>query len=168
MKRILTLTRDRIWIAVPIILLAALIFIAGYQAGDNRTPADDIDEINEVMDNFEDYYSNERLNELRLLFHSEAVIAMDGEEGTSQHVIGLEDWLTATQENTFAMNERISDTLSDREITVYRNIAYAICNYTYIDDEEIGRGVDIFTFVKMRNRWRIVSLVFTGDEEVTN
>jgi len=168
MRRLLTLTGDRIWIAMPMILLASLIFIAGYQSGTDPTPADDIDDINEVLDNFEDSYSNERLNELRMLFFSEAVIAMDGEAGTSQHVIGLEDWLSATQENTFSMNEYISDTLSDREITVYRNIAYAVCNYTYIDDSEIGRGVDIFTFMKMRNRWRIVSLVFTGDEEVTD
>lgn len=166
MRRISTRIGDRIWTFLPLLLLTGLVVFIGADLGNNPSPADDIEEINDLLDDFEEAYSNEHLNDLRLLFFSDAVIAMDGEEGTRQTICSLEEWLTATQEDTFAMNEYISDTLSDREITVYRNIAYAVCNYTYIDDTNIGRGVDVFTFMKMRDRWRIVSLQFTGDEEV--
>ena len=164
MRKIRIYASDWIWIALPVLMLSILLIFAGFSTGLTPAPADDIDEINEVLDNFEDAYSNEQLNDLRLLFFAEAVIAMDGEQGTRQYVYGLEDWLAGTQEQTFALNEYISDSLTDREINVYRNIAYVVCDYTFIDDDEIGQGVDIFTLVKMRDRWRIVSLQFTGDE----
>jgi len=164
MKKPALTRRDLLWVLVPVLSLVLVLGILNRRAA--PSPADDIEELNALLDEFEYNYSNERLNDLRLLFCSNAVIATDFSQGTIQRVYGLEDWLRGTQEGAFDANEHISDVLSDREIQVYRNIAYAVCDYTYIDDREIGRGVDIFTFIKIRDRWRIVSLQYTGEEEV--
>jgi len=160
--RVLT-AREIIWVAVPIVALALAIFAWGTPV-EEPSVANDLDDINAVIDSFEDAYSNEQLNDLRNLFFAEAVIAYDCEEGRTQRVHELEDWLAGTQEVTFDLNEFISDTLSNREITVFRNIAYVVCDYEYLDDNEVGIGIDIFTLMKMRNRWRILSLQFTGDQ----
>jgi hypothetical protein len=164
MKKPAFSVRDLLWLLVPVLSLALVLSLVS--VGADPSPADEIEELNALLDEFEYNYSNERLNDLRLLFCSNAVIATDFSQGTVQRVYSLEDWLRGTQEGAFDSNEHISDVLSDREIEVYRNLAYAVCDYTYIDDTQIGRGVDIFTFIKMRDRWRIVSLQYTGEEEV--
>jgi ketosteroid isomerase-like protein len=156
--------RDITWIALPVLATVLMIFFCDFCPKNEPSPADEIDEVSAVIDDFQTAYSNKQQNDLRNLFYAEAVIAYDFEEGQTQRIFKLEDWLQGTQEVTFNMNEHISDQLTNRDISVFRNIAYAVCDYTYTDDNEIGRGVDVLTLMKMRNRWRIVSLVFTGDQ----
>ena len=152
--------RDLTWVAAAI--LALLVLVASIPPGERKSPADDIEAINTVIDRFQEAYSNERQNDLRQLFFAESVIAYDQEEGMIQGVAGLEDWLHATQEQVFDVNTGVSDTLSDREIQVYGNIAYVVCSYVYRDDLKRHEGTDIFTLMKMRDRWRILSLQWTG------
>jgi len=158
--------RHGLWIAIPLFLFAGMVFLMAPGTDDLNTTDDEIDELNTLLDEFEDAYSNERQNDLRNLFFADAVIAYDFDGGDTQRIHCLEDWLQGTQEHTFDTNESISDELDNREIVVFRNIAYAVCDYTYRDDTKTGVGVDIFTFMKMRDRWRIISLQFTGDEVV--
>lgn len=151
-------------LSLALLVLGIFAFlIGGINFSIEKSRANELDELNELMDNFEAAYSGERLNDVRQLFHSEAVIAHDSTNGERQSVYSLEDWLQGTQEDVFGMNEYISDVLSNREIVVFRNIAYATCDYTYRDDDGTQRGIDIFTFLKMRDRWRIISLQWTGD-----
>ncbi len=154
------------WILAPFILISVVILVANAGNAPAPTPADDVEDLNQLLDDFEEAYSNEQLYELRQLFYAEAVVAYDFQEGTRQRVHAIDEWLRLTQENTFDVHENISDELTDREIQVYRNIAYAVCDYTYRDETKVGRGVDIFTFLKMRDRWKILSLQFTGEEVV--
>jgi len=163
-KRRISSITDKLWILIPFVLIFLFAGFAGPIADNDRALADDTEDVNEVIDNFEIAYSNERLDDLRQLFFAEAVIAIDTSAGDIQRVYGLENWLSNTQEYTFARNEFISDELTNREIQVFRNIAYVVCDYRYEDDNNVGIGVDVFTMMKMRDRWRILSLQFTGDE----
>jgi hypothetical protein len=164
MKNALIRFREYLWILVPVIALIA-VSIGFDRTNPMPVSADDLADVNTLIDDFQSAYSNEQTEALRQLFFAEAVVAYDYDSGESQRVHTLSDWIEGTQDNVFQMNTSISDTLSNREIQVFRNIAYVVCDYTYIDDDEIGRGVDIFTCMKMRGTWRILSLQFTGDEE---
>ena len=156
--------RDIPWLAICLIGLLTMVF--AIENTRQPTTADEIDEINSLIDDFQDTYSAKDASGLRQLFFADAVIAMDGVEGTRQTVISLDEWIIDTQENVFEENDRISDVLSNREIHVFRNIAYAVCDYNYSNDSKSGRGVDIITFLKKRDRWKIVSLQWTGDEVI--
>ncbi len=145
-----------------VLVLCTIFFMPGPQSVKSQT--NDIEEIDALLDEFEEVYSGKRTNDLRLLFFSDAVIAVDLEEGESQTIYELNEWLEKTDENIFQLNDFISDSLTNREIVVLRNIAYATCNYTYIDETHRSQGIDIFTFMKMHDRWRIVSLQWTGDQ----
>ncbi len=148
------------------IVLSLLMLVAAIDSARIPSPANDLDELNALLDEFEDAYSGKRVNDLRQLFFADAVIAYDLDEGQTTEVRSLEAFLQSTSEHVFQLNENISDTLTDREIVVYRNIAYAICDYSYVSDNKTARGIDIFTFFKQRDRWRILSLQWTGDEAV--
>lgn len=154
---------NKFWIAIPV--LGLLIFISFGALTVDTSTADDIDEIDALIDDFQEAYSNKEIAALRNLFCNDAVVATDFQNGETQRVHSIEDWLQGTRDNTFENNDNISDTLSNRQIEVYRNIAYAVCDYRYVSDTEIGIGIDIFTFLKMRGDWKIISLQYTGDEE---
>jgi len=139
-----------------------MVLVFSIPQGPKKNTADDIDAINTVIDRFQEAYSNERQNDLRQLFFAESVIAYDQSDGRIQGIANLEDWLQSTQEQVFDLNTGVSDTLSDREIQVYGNIAYVVCSYVYRDDTKRHEGTDIFTLMKMRDRWRILSLQWTG------
>ena len=162
MKKHFTRRTDWIWITLPALLLAFVVIFSGSMG--EKSSADEIEEVDQLIDDFQTAYSNQEVSTLRTLFFGDAVIAYDFENGERQRVHSLEDWLSGTQENVFDVNESISDNLTNREIEVFRNIAYVVCDYRYEDDDEIGIGVDIFTAMKMRGTWKILSLQFTGDE----
>ncbi len=164
LKYRLTVIREKIWLVIPLLLVLAYVGFASPATDSDKAQADDIEEVNAVLDAFEDAYSNEQLNDLRQLFFAEAVIAFDVAGGDNQRVYNLENWLESTQEYTFDTNDYISDQLTNREVQVFRNIAYVVCDYRYEDENNLGLGVDIFTLMKMRNRWRILSLQFTGEQ----
>lgn len=153
--------RDAAWAVTAVLVLCTTIILLGPQSV--KSQANDIEEIDALLDEFEEVYSGKRTYDLRLLFFSDAVIAVDLEEGERQTIYDLNEWLEKTDEEIFQFNEFISDSLTNREIVVLRNIAYATCNYTYIDETHRSQGIDIFTFMKMHDRWRIVSLQWTGD-----
>jgi ketosteroid isomerase-like protein len=146
-------------------LSAALITVIGVRS--HASPSTDIDDVSAVLDEFQDAYSNKRTHDLRELFYSEGVVAFDLDEGERQMVIGLDEWLQSTDEQIFQLNRHISDSLTDREVVVMRNIAYVVCSYTYIDDTHRAQGFDVFTLVKTHDKWRIVSLQWTGDKVET-
>lgn len=155
---------DKLWLAIPVLVLLGAVFFTGTNI--DNSPADDIEELDTLIDNFQEAYSSKNLTGLRGLFFADAVVAYDFDHGETQRVHSLEDWLQGTQESVFEVNDYISDVLTNREIEVFRNIGYAICDYRYVDDDEIGTGIDIFTFMKKRGTWKILSLQFTGDEEI--
>jgi len=159
-RKIFTIKGIALGIAI-IALTALMLTISGSRS--EASAHDDIDRINALLDEFEDTYSNKRVNDVRQLFYANSVIAIDLDGGQNQRVVGLEDWLQATEQTIFKLNENISDRLTNREIVVLRNIAYVVCNYTYIDDTHKAQGMDVFTLLKTRDRWRIVSLQWTGD-----
>jgi hypothetical protein len=130
---------------------------------EDKAKADSIDEVNTVIDNFQTAYCAKNIDDLRPLFFAESVVAYDFAQGTVQGVFGLEEWLEGTKDDVFDVNTRISDSLTHRDIQVFANIAYVVCNYEYIDDEDHHVGVDIFTLMKMHDHWRILSLQWTGE-----
>lgn len=155
--------RNKLLLSLPILAVIAFLIIAFLPSKTSAT--DEIDELNSLIDKFQEAYSGKDGVTLRTLFFSNAVIAYDFDDGETQRVHSVSDWISGTEESTFADNEFLSDTLTNRQIEVYRNIAYAVCDYRYVSDTEIGVGNDIFTFLKMRGTWKIISLQYTGDEE---
>ena len=153
---------DRFWALVIIAALAILVFSINYTG--QKRKADDIKDVDKLIDSFQTAYSNKQANELRNLFHSGGVVAYDGDQGKSQRVFGVEDWIQGTDKNVFQIHKEISDRLTDRQIVVLRNIAYAVCNYTYTDETKTGKGTDVLTFIKIHDTWKILSLQWTGDE----
>jgi len=154
--------KDVPWLLVSITALLTLIFTIGTIYEGAR--ADDVEEIDALIDQFQDAYSSKDASGLRALFYADAVIAMDSTGGERQTVISLDEWIVDTRENVFEENEHISDVLSNREIQVFRNIGYAVCDYNYRSDTKTAQGVDVLTFLKKRGSWKIVSLQWTGDE----
>ena len=159
-SRRLTL-RDLIWAAIAVASILAIVLFLDVRH--EKHVADDTADVSAVIDRFQEAYSSKRINDVRNLFYAEAVVAVDFDQGHTQHVASLEEWLQGTQEETFNTNTLVSDTLSDRDIVVLRNIAYVVCNYTYIDDTSRQQGVDVITLMKLHDRWRILSLQWTGD-----
>ena len=155
--------KSKLWISGPLLALIALALLTGWPEKSSAT--DDIDDLNALIDNFQEAYSNKDSLTLRSLFFSNAIVAYDFEGGELQRTHSRSDWLQGTEENTFADNQYISDNLTNRQIETFRNIAYAVCDYRYESDTEIGTGKDIFTFLKMRGEWKIVSLQYTGEED---
>ena len=146
-KKILPIN-DRLWALVIIGTLAILVFSINYTG--QKRKADDIKDVDKLIDSFQEAYSNKQANELRNLFHSGGVVAYDANQGQTQKVYGVEDWIQGTDKYVFQIHKTISDRLTDRDIVVYRNIAYAVCSYTYTDETKVGKGTDVITFIKMR------------------
>jgi len=145
-------------------ITALIVIILGVDYGIDKSRSSEFIEIEDVIDKFQEAYSGKQVNDIRQLFYADAVIAYDSGHGEKQNVFSLEEWLQGTEDEVFAKNDYISDVLSNREVVVLRNIAYATCDYTYKDDDGTQKGVDVITFLKMRDRWRILSLQWTGDK----
>lgn len=158
----------RTYLVIFTLSICACLAVSGIVAARSELKGDDsssdVQLINKVIDDFQEAYSNKQADKLRTLFCSEAVIGYDQNEGREQGVISIDEWIQYTKENTFRLHEKISDRLTNREITVFRNIAYAVCDYTYTDYKVTYKGIDVITFMKIKNRWRIVSLQWTGEQ----
>jgi len=152
---------EKILSVITVVSLMAVIF--SFSSTNRNSNADEIEEINTVIDNFQTAYTSQSTTDLRRLFYANSVIAWDSKGGERQAVYSLEQWLQGTQEDVFDSNQWLSDELTDRDITVMRNIAYCVCEYTYRDEDGTQRGFDVFTFLRMRGTWKILSLQWTGD-----
>jgi ketosteroid isomerase-like protein len=153
--------RSIIWVGITIIMLATT--GVGVTWGAKEEMKGDIAAVNAVIDAFQKCYSNKDIKGVRELFYAEAVIAWDVDQGSKTQVVSGEEWLQFSEKEVFTKSEPISDILTDRDITVHRNIAYAVYNYKYTDSQEQYVGIDVITLLKMRGRWRILSLQWTGD-----
>jgi ketosteroid isomerase-like protein len=149
------------WAGIAMFILATVCI--GDAWGAKTAMTGEIAEVNAVIDGFQKCYSNKDIKGVRDLFYAEAVIAWDVDQGAQIKVVSAEEWLQFTEKDVFTKSKPISDILTDRDITVHRNIAYAVYNYTYTDSEEKYQGIDVITLLKMRGRWRILSLQWTGD-----
>ena len=154
--------RDLPWIIAVMGAFLGAVYAAG--TGIERAKADDINEIDALIDTFQETYSAKDASGLRALFYADAVVAMDATDGEEQSIVSLDEWIINTRDYVFEENDHISDVLSNREIHVFRNIGYAVCDYNYQSDNKTAQGVDVLTFCKKRGTWKIVSLQWTGDE----
>lgn len=126
-------------------------------------PADgELASINALIDEFQSAYSAKDMPRLRATFHTKANVAIDFNNSTVQSSYRIDEWIPATQE--LLKNKRsVSDILSNREITVYRNIATVVADYNYRADGEHQAGQDIMIVTKLGGSWKIFSLTFYGD-----
>lgn len=118
--------------------------------------------INALIDRFQSSYSRKDYQALRATFHPKANIAIDYNHSMTQSSYRLDEWITAT-EHLLKDKRSVSDVLSNREITVYRNLATVVADYDYRADGEHQAGQDIMILVKFGGDWKIFSLVFYGD-----
>jgi hypothetical protein len=153
--------RPYIWAGIAVLFLA-LVGI-GDAWGAKAEMSGESGEVNTVIDAFQRCYSGKDIKGVRDLFYAEAIIAWDVDDGSKTQVVSAEEWLQFTEKDVFTKSQPIADILTDRDITVHRNIAYAVYNYTYTDSSEKYQGIDVITLLKMRGRWRILSLQWTGD-----
>ena len=125
--------------------------------------ADNSDAVNKVIDEFQTAYSAKNVVGVQSLFHPKGVVAIDFSSNTEQSVMTVGEWATATKE-IFNKQTTISDKLTNREINVYRGgMATVVCDYDYNDMASHQAGKDVFTLIRIHGKWRIVSLVFSGD-----
>lgn len=146
-----------------VFFLFCAVFLCGYFAG-NASAEDDIDAVNKVIDEFQTAYSSKNITDVQNLFHHKAVVGIDFYSNKDQKIMSLLEWLNSTKE-IFRERSTISDKLTDRDINVYRGaLATVVCNYDYRDGVSHQAGVDVFTLMKIRGKWKIISLIFSGDD----
>lgn len=153
---------------IQITLACAVLFLAGFYSLESglriARAADDIDAVNKVIDDFQESYSAEKIEDFQTLFHHKAVIGIDFDSHADQTLMTLVEWTTGTKE-MFSERNRVSDKLTEREINIYRgSLATVVCNYDYRDNVSHQTGMDVFTLMKIKGKWRIVSLIFSGDD----
>lgn len=135
---------------------------SGNETG-NAIAADEIDAVNDVIEKFQDSYTARNETEVRNLFHYKAVVGIDFDNNTKQDIMSLTDWIIETKD-MFKREKFISDQLTNRKIEIHRNsMATVVCDYDYRDSVNHQAGVDIFTLMKIRGEWKIISLIFSGD-----
>jgi len=145
------------------VLFLPVLFLASCLFPGNSRAADASDAVNKVIDDFQDAYSSRNIVGVQTLFHPKAVVAIDFANNAEQRVMMVSEWAIATKE-VFKEHLTISDKLTNREINVYRGgIATVVCDYDYRDPASHQTGNDVFTLIKIHGKWKIVSLVFSGD-----
>ena len=148
---------------IAFIVIIGFSFMFGMMDGKARA-ADDIDSVNKVIDEFQEAYSSKEIQDVQNLFHYKAIVGIDFYINKDQKIMTLLEWLDGTKE-IFKERGTISDKLTDREINVHRGaLATVVCDYDYRDGVSHQSGVDIFTLMKIKGSWKIVSLVFSGDD----
>lgn len=127
------------------------------------TKDDDVTAVNKVIDDFQTAYCAMKITDVQNLFHHKAVVGIDFNSNKSQEIMTLTEWLDSTRE-VFKGKPWVTDRLTNRQIEVLENsMATVVCNYDYKDPGHHQVGVDIFTLMKIRGQWKIISLVFSGD-----
>ncbi len=154
-------------------IIAAVLFVmAGFMLGciipsatesGSAIAADETDAVNAVIDEFQEAYSSKKMIDVQNLFHYHAVIGIDFDNHTKQDIMSLSEWAQSTKE-MFKEELWISDKLTNRIIEIHRSsMATVVCDYDYRDPTSHQAGVDVFTLMKIRGKWKIISLVFSGD-----
>lgn len=154
------------------LVAAVLFFLTGITLGciipsatesGNAIAADETDAVNAVIDQFQDAYSSKTMADVQNLFHYNAVIGIDFDNHTKQDIMRLSEWVQSTKE-MFKEEMWISDKLTNRKIEIHRSsMATVVCDYDYQDSTSHQTGVDVFTLMKIRGKWKIISLIFSGD-----
>ena len=108
-------------------------------------------------------YSARKITDVQNLFHYRAVVGIDFDVHTKQDIMSLSEWVKDTKE-MFKEEMFVSDQLTNRRIEIHRNsMATVVCDYDYRDSTNHQTGVDIFTLMKIRGKWKIISLIYSGD-----
>ncbi|MEO7994741.1 MAG: nuclear transport factor 2 family protein [bacterium] len=134
----------------------------GHSAAAPAAPTGDEAALNTLIDKFQTSYSTKDYAALRTCFHPKANVAIDYLGGTVQSSSLINDWIKDT-ENILKDKSQVSDVLSNREFTVYRNIATVVADYDYRSGLDHQVGQDVFTCIKFNGEWKIFCLVFYGD-----
>jgi hypothetical protein len=149
-------------IFMALFIITGLSFMLGMIDG-KALAADDIDSVDKVIDKFQEAYSSKNIQEVQDLFHYKAIVGIDFYSNTEQKIMTVNEWASATKE-VFKDHHQISDKLTNRQIDVHRgSLATVVCDYDYKDIASHQVGVDIFTLMKIKGKWKIVSLIFSGD-----
>jgi hypothetical protein len=129
----------------------------------NAMAADDATMVDQVIDKFQTEYSAKNLPGVQTLFHPQAIVGIQFGNESKPDIMTVGEWAQATK-SVFKERAWVSDKLTNREISIHRGkMASVTCDYDYKDPSSHQAGTDIFTLIKVRNDWKIVSLVFTGD-----
>jgi hypothetical protein len=123
---------------------------------------EDVRSINAFLDTFQTEYSNRDIEGVSALFMSGGKVVTDFEGRVRTY--DVENWLEMTG-SIFDNYSHLSDRLTEREITVYGNIAVAKCRYDFDSSFEKSYGHDIFSLVRRSEGWLIVSLMYSGQEK---
>ena len=152
---------------IIVCLISALAITAGVMLSQQPSQAvdkdDDVTAVNKVIDDFQTAYTAMKIPDVQKLFHYKAVVGIDFNSNKSQEIMTLTEWLDSTRD-VFKGKPWVSDKLTNRQIEVLeKSMATVVCNYDYKDPGHHQIGVDIFTLMKIRGQWKIVSLIFSGD-----
>jgi hypothetical protein len=152
---------------IIICLISAIAITAGGMLSQQPSYAvdkdDDVTAVNKLIDDFQTAYTAMKISDVQKLFHYKAVVGIDFNSNKSQEIMTLTEWLDSTRE-VFKGKPWVSDKLTNRQIEVLeKSMATVVCNYDYKDPGHHQVGVDIFTLMKIRGQWKIVSLIFSGD-----
>ena len=123
---------------------------------------EDILSVDRFIDAFQDRYTARDLRGVSQLFLDTSDVVVDFDGRVTHYTI--DEWIDMTA-NVFSKYSGISDKLTEREITVYGEIAVVICRYDFDSSFEHSHGHDIFSLVRTPDGWRIVSLMYSGQRD---
>jgi len=123
---------------------------------------EDVLAVDRFIDAFQQRYTARDLKGVSQLFLDTSDVIVDFDGRLTFYTI--EDWLEMTS-RVFKIHKGISDRLTEREITVHGEIAVVVCRYDFSSSEEHSHGHDIFSLVRTRDGWRIVSLMYSGQRD---
>jgi hypothetical protein len=156
-------TYNLILISVVVVALILACVMLTQKPSQAAVSDDDVAAVDKVIDDFQTAYTAMKLTDVQKLFHYKAVVGIDFNSNKSQEIMTLTEWLDSTRD-VFKGKPWVSDKLTNRQIDVLENsMATVVCDYDYKDPGHHQVGVDIFTLMKIRGQWKIVSLIFSGD-----
>ena len=124
--------------------------------------SEDVKSANRFLDSFQEAYSNMDIAGVSELFMENGAVVTDFEGRIRRYT--SEGWLEMTG-SIFKNSSRMKDRLTEREITVYRNIAVVNCRYDFDSPSEHSTGYDIFSLVRHEDSWLIVPLIYSDDRK---
>lgn len=122
---------------------------------------DDKKEIENTLDLYFSSWSKANMNEYKNLFHDTAMIQFDS--GFDIKTEFLEEFIAG---QTYAHKNSISKMTEipiSKKIQIESNKAQAIVRWKLTSESREQFGFDYFTLVKIKNKWKIVHLIFHND-----
>lgn len=121
-------------------------------------------EVRAAVENYFAAWSRADMDAYAATFHPEAVIFFLKPDGSVGMRAPVAPFVASQAEAHRTSPERMSEVPRGCEVTLNGTLATAVVPWKLTAGARVDTGVDVFTFVRGRDGWKILTLVFNNDE----